>query len=381
MSARPNDIHSVTKTAAGLPAWVPSAAQHYLAHTEQGLPIRALARRAGCHASTVLRQIRRFETRRDDPLIDAALDSLGYILLHHRSDRDIDAAKEAKKMKKTRSSPLPDDETLLTEARRVLRRLCERGALLAVAPELDRAVVVREGEAGAGLRTAVVAKSVAQAMALKDWIAPCGAGRVIRYRITAAGRAVVSEDLAGDAIVEDPAPQGGFAEAQMPFDTPLAAREAAAEDEEARMRRMRHCLTESPLAVLARRRDKSGAPFLSEPLVHAGERLREDFELGQADARVTQDWDRFLAPGGQGRGAHDFGPSEARDRVAAALADLGPGLSDVVLRCCCHLEGLETVEKHLGWSARSAKIVLRIALIRLKRHYDQTIGQDGPMIG
>ena len=30
----------------------------YLAHTEAGIPIRGLARDAGCHASTVLRQIR-----------------------------------------------------------------------------------------------------------------------------------------------------------------------------------------------------------------------------------------------------------------------------------------------------------------------------------
>ena len=73
--------------------------------------------------------------------------------------------------------------------------------------------------------------------------------------------------------------------------------------------------------------------------------------------------------------------AEARKRVADAMADLGPGLSDVVLRCCCYLEGLETTEKRLGWSARSGKIVLRIALMRLKRHYDETVGPGGPMIG
>jgi len=63
------------------------------------------------------------------------------------------------------------------------------------------------------------------------------------------------------------------------------------------------------------------------------------------------------------------------------LQDLGPGLSDVVLRCCCYLEGLETVEKKLAWSARSGKIVLRIALLRLRRHYEETTGPGGPMIG
>ena len=59
-------------------------------------------------------------------------------------------------------------------------------------------------------------------------------------------------------------------------------------------------------------------------------------------------------------------------RARSALADLGPGLSDVALRCCCRLEGLEVVEQTIGWSARSGKIVLRIALQRLARHDDDT---------
>ena len=70
----------------------------------------------------------------------------------------------------------------------------------------------------------------------------------------------------------------------------------------------------------------------------------------------------------------------ARERVSAALRELGPGLADMALRCCCHMEGLETAERKLGWSARSGKIVLRIALLRLKRHYED-LGDAGKMIG
>jgi|TARA_B110000908_G_C10014042_1_gene339924 hypothetical protein len=51
--------------------------QNYIDHTEMGIPIRALARKQGCHASTILRQIRRVETLRDDPLVDGVLKTLG----------------------------------------------------------------------------------------------------------------------------------------------------------------------------------------------------------------------------------------------------------------------------------------------------------------
>ena len=93
----------------------------------------------------------------------------------------------------------------------------------------------------------------------------------------------------------------------------------------------------------------------------------------------------FLTAGGRGGFAPDSGvgdgPSAARRRVADAMTDLGAGLSDVVLRCCCYLEGLETAEKRLGWSARSGKIVLRIALTRLQLHYARTTGPGGGLIG
>ena len=53
----------------------------------------------------------------------------------------------------------------------------------------------------------------------------------------------------------------------------------------------------------------------------------------------------------------------------------------MVLRCCCYLEGLEVAEKRMGWSARSGKIVLRIALMRLRRHYEETGNTSARLIG
>nr|WP_245824433.1 DUF6456 domain-containing protein [Pseudoruegeria aquimaris] len=42
---------------------------------------------------------------------------------------------------------------------------------------------------------------------------------------------------------------------------------------------------------------------------------------------------------------------------------------------------MERAERRMGWSARSGKIVLRIALQRLRRHYDEMVGPHGPLIG
>lgn len=354
-------------TAFTVPAWVPEGAQRYLAHTEAGRSIRDLARSAGCHASTILRQIRRIEMRRDDPLVDAALQSLAET---HFPGAGNEAASGPLFSVGDDPHRIPnaEDEAFEREALRVLRRLCETGAVLAVAEDMEKAVVVRDSGEGGTTRTAVVDCKTAQALALKDWIVCDNPGRVSRYRITQTGRTALSQLIADAENRARTQTEYGMAEAPAKFKTRSQA-------DEKRPRRIRYCAAESPLIALSRRRDRDGKPFLDESLVRAGERLREDFELAQIGPRVTQNWDRFLTAGGRAGFEGDAqvarGSSEARDRVARALSDLGPGLSDVALRCCCYLEGLELAEKRMGWSARSGKIVLRIALQRLKRHYEK----------
>lgn len=355
------------------PDWVPDAARHYLAHTDHGQPIRALARAAKVHASTILRQVRRFEGLRDDPLIDDALRDLSRAFgqtpqIQHKDDR-MSAVSRPKGV----IGAVPTEDQIEAEGLRILRRLTEPGAVLAVARDMDMGIVLRDSNDGSAARTAVVERTIAQAMALKDWIACLDpTARVVRYHLTAYGRTELRRMMAA-AYPE----RTGFAETQALFRSP-------GDGGDERIRHMRSVLGDSPLAALARRHDKDGQPFLARDLVQAGERLREDFELSQAGARVTMDWDKFLttrsAATGQGGGL-DRGASAARDRVEKALADLGPELGEVALRCCCYLEGLETLEKRKGWSARSAKIVLRIALQRLLRHYAETQGKFAPMIG
>ncbi|MFU8777498.1 MAG: DUF6456 domain-containing protein [Roseovarius sp.] len=355
-----------------VPSWVPEAALHYLAHTESGTPIRALARHAGRHASTVMRQIRAYETRRDDLLVDEALRRLGQRVSHDKMP-----GSPAKEAPMTSQTITPQDQAieltenrLKSEARRVLRRLCEAGALLAVSADMDKAVVVRDTGSGQSLRTAVVEREVAEAMALKGWVACDSPGRIARYHITAMGRSALTLML---AEAENHASGIG--------DGPVGSPGRAVPNRSGR--RMRYGVVESPLVALARRRDKDGSRFLTSDLVRAGERLREDFELAQMAPRVTQNWDHFLShvdEQGRPSEARGYDAEAARQRVMAALRDLGPGLGDVVLRCCCYMEGLERAEKKMGWSARSGKIVLRIALQRLKGHYEG-LGDAGGLIG
>ena len=284
----------------------------------------------------------------------------------------------AKQLKTNASVVEPQSSELI----RVLRRLCERGSVLAVAADMEKAVIVRESANATSQRTGVVDRAVAEALALREWIATNKTGRITRYSITQAGREGL-ESL----LEEHPEAIQGFAEAQTPFaDAQRSWGEKEIEDPETnRMRRFRYNLAESPLTALSRRRDKDGAPFLSDDLVSAGERFREDFELAQMGPKVAQNWERFLTGGGRGGFAASSGigtgPEAARQRVADALAAMGPGLGDVALRCCCYLEGLETAEKKLGWSARSGKIVLRIALQQLKRHYEDVNSRGGGLIG
>ncbi|MEL6643511.1 MAG: DUF6456 domain-containing protein [Pseudomonadota bacterium] len=273
---------------------------------------------------------------------------------------------------------LPDETELEHEALQALRRLAEPGACLALAEGMDNAVVVRDGPTGGALRTAVVKRKTAEFMALRDWIATSGQARVQRYRITAPGRAALKRLVASDESRR--AGQGpAFANQHRDFGDRTVA------DDTGKRRRVRYNMAESPILALSRRRDKSGEPFLNDALVAAGERLREDFELAQMGPRITQNWEKFLTGGDRtqlGGGSEYSGGSEgAKRRVMEALTDLGPGLGDIALRCCCFLEGLEATEKQMGWSARSGKIVLRIALQRLHQHYDETSGSADRLIG
>lgn len=142
---------------------------------------------------------------------------------------------------------------------------------------------------------------------------------------------------------------------------------------------VRHQLTvnhlESPLAWLRHRKDGQGRAIISEPQFEAGERLRADFEHGGLSPRVTASWDGLSATERSRRGAPGDATSIrdnitiARLRFRHAIDAVGPELAGILMDVCCHLVGLEEFEQKRGWPARSAKLVLSMALTSLARHY------------
>jgi hypothetical protein len=131
---------------------------------------------------------------------------------------------------------------------------------------------------------------------------------------------------------------------------------------------------ESPIGTLARHRGRRGEPWLAPYAATAAERLRRDFEIGRLQPRITANWsasvntDRRTGDAG-GLGDLTDMALAARLRLDRAIAAVGPEFSGVLVDVCCFLKGLETVERERQWPARSAKLVLRLALDALARHY------------
>lgn len=132
-------------------------------------------------------------------------------------------------------------------------------------------------------------------------------------------------------------------------------------------------LDESPLSSLRRLKNKAGDPFFPLDALGAGERLLDDFTRAQLQPRITSSWEPRLSSKGKGErgGLADIAASaiEARRRFGAAMEAIGPELGGVAADVCCFGKGLELVERERQWPVRSAKLMLRTALLTLARHY------------
>jgi hypothetical protein len=131
--------------------------------------------------------------------------------------------------------------------------------------------------------------------------------------------------------------------------------------------------SESPLAWLARRKGRDGRALIEPHQLQAGERLRADFTRAHLMPRTTSNWESPMSGGRRGGGtsAGHFTDTmiAARQRVRHALDSAGPEFAGLLLDVCCFLKRLEDVERERAWPARSAKVVLQLALDVLARHY------------
>ncbi|SMR71877.1 Helix-turn-helix domain-containing protein [Aliiroseovarius halocynthiae] len=352
--------------------WLPNEVQTYLKHTEEGESIRAIARRMGVHASTVLRQVRKTEARRDDPLVDSLLSRLGDEM-RDSSEQDI-----------AFSFGAANEDPMTPHLVRVLRALLSPDTNLVVGAGVETAVVLRSATDGEPVALAKAPVSVVELMALLDWIKGGTIGRVARYQITQSGRQALNKLLAHQETRAT-----GFAESQAGFLAATSHQENVgvqmARASTRGHRKVRAVGAETPVRVLARRRGRD-KPYLGEDLVSAAERLNRDFALGQFEHSEMQgNWASWMR---EGAASASVDPSknrsdrklDARRRFAEAIKAIGPELAELAVAVCCHEKGMECVEREMSMPARSGKYMLRIALKYLARHYGEQPGQDHELI-
>lgn len=131
---------------------------------------------------------------------------------------------------------------------------------------------------------------------------------------------------------------------------------------------------ESPLGWLRRHKGRDGRPLIDAAEFAAGERLRADYTRGRIMPRVTANWTATVARGRRDGGAGGMAELTeaaiaARRRVEDALDTVGPDFAGVLVDFCCFLKGIEEIERSRQFPTRSAKLIIRMALASLSRHY------------
>lgn len=327
----------------------------YLAHVEGATSLRRLSKACGKPATTVHRAIRRMEALRDDPLVDLAFEGLGaaarLLLSGDLHNEDPIEGQE----------PAPFAKEILAFAYRdrvaacALERLAEPEAFLMVAAGAEKAgIFSRRNKFRRPLSLLTI--EVAADFAIRDWTR-CKTRTSVssKYVISDAGRVWLRRRL---AAAKGATTRDATALPLTTWHAERVTRGVAREISDVEPLRVK--LGGSSISWLISRKGPDGAPLLTAEEVEAAERLRADFECAQAERCEG------------GRIEMKVGPLISRGQLDFALEELGPTLADVALRICCHLEGLEAIEKGMGWSARSAKVVLKIALQQLALHYSRS---------
>lgn len=255
-------------------------------------------------------------------------------------------------------------ETEARALRRLLEAMNEPGAQAMADPLGARSIIVAAPRKGVTVARARLAQSIADIAAARGLARWDGAGEARRLRLTDEGRAHLRR-LAAPAEANPFFAQHG---ALAPRVVEKGARPTLVNE------------GESPLAWLARRKDRDGRPFLAPEQIEAGERFRRDVTQAAILQRVTADWQAAIGSargGGAGANIADVA-IDARRRLSLAFDAVGPELGGLLTDVCGYLKGLELVESERGWPQRSAKVVLKIALERLALHYGLASEAQGP---
>jgi hypothetical protein len=245
------------------------------------------------------------------------------------------------------------------EAERLLAVLGEPGAYARPDPLTERSLLARRGGDGVSVAGGRFPQAAGDALVEADLAERTGSGRVT---ISAAGRARLRRT--------------GAAEGQSFLAQHLDLTSARRTEAEAPV----VDASESPLAWMARRRDRDGRPLIDAAAFEAGERLRRDIAAALMLPRMGTDWGAPRVDGGRARDPASASDTAlaARQRVRGALDAVGTDLSGLLIDLCGFLKGLERIEVERRWPARSAKVVARIALGRLAEHYGYEREATGP---
>jgi hypothetical protein len=241
------------------------------------------------------------------------------------------------------------------EARRVFRKLMAAGAHL-VPQGADGYRLVSRAELNAA-RTAPLGAAAVEAFVRRGWLKRAGA----------AGSLVLSD--AGKGWYERATASGDPFEAQHQVRRTRLVRDSRGVE-----RRVTVDENESPLTRLRSRGLIDAAQF------EAGEKFRRDFTLAQLMPRLGVDYAAPMVLGKRGQ-KNDLNFTDvvvaARQRFAAAMRAVGPGLADLLFDVCCHLKGIEDAERANAWPSRSGRVVLGLALDRLAEHYGMRMRGNG----
>jgi Domain of unknown function (DUF6456) len=257
-------------------------------------------------------------------------------------------------------------DSLTREAKRLLGVLAQPETWAFVDPTDPSSVLIHRRRGGVSVGAGRFAGATADALVRED---------LACWQQTGPGRRTLQLTSAGQARLR----RVSSPDADLAFLHQHRETEAMTVETATGTTRVRIDTEESPLDWLRRRRDRNGEPMIDETAYQAGERLRTDIMLAGLLPGVTARWDAMPKTGGPAS------PGEATDRMVAARQRLrhafdavGGDFSDLLLDLCGFLKGLEQIERERQWPARSAKVVVRLALGRLAEHYGIESTARGP---